>query len=271
MFRYCIISIFLCATVIVADAQDFGLADSLMRTANYERAAVEYERCIYLSTDAQTSTRALRSKAECYKCMARYDRAADVLERCAQNYDDHLQLALCLYLGEKFQKVIETAENAQFLFDTVTADMLLLQTLALNEIGLYDSAHSVALRMVALLPDRDECLRNSVETIYAHAPRLKKEATARWLSLCPGLGHLYAGYPLKAATALAINSAAIGFGIWQTVEGYYLTAYLGGAGLLSVTWPGTMRSAELHARKTNERRMAGFNRQCRERLVDTLN
>ena len=270
MFRYCIISIFLCATAIVADAQDFGLADSLMRAAEYERAAVEYERCHYLAATSEQAAQALRFKAECYKRMARYDRAASALGRCAQTYGDHLQTALCHYLGEQFPQVVETAENARLLFDTLTADMLLLQTLALNEMGMYDSAHAVARRLVALLPSEDDSLRVSVDALYAQSPKLKNEATARWLSLCPGLGHLYAGYPLEAATAWAINAAALGFGVWQVLERCYITAYIGGAGLLSATWPGAMRSAELHARKTNQRRTAQFNQRCRERLVDSF-
>lgn len=270
MFRYCIISIFLCATVTVANAQDFSLADSLMRAADYERAAVEYERCHYLATQADQATAALRHKAECYKRMARYERAAATLERYAQSYGDYLQIALCHYMGEAFPKTVETCENARLLFDTVTADLLLLQTLALNELYLYDSAHAVAQRLVTLLPATDDRLRDTVDALYAQSPKLKSETTARWLSLCPGLGHLYAGYLLEAATAAAINAAAMGFGVWQVLEHCYITAYIGGAGLLSATWPGAMQSAEIHARKTNQRRTAEFNRHCRERLIDSF-
>lgn len=270
MFRYCIISIFLCATAIVANGQNLRHADSLRLAGDLERAAIEYERCHYLATTAEESRMALHCKAECYKQMQHFEKAATTLKRCAENYNDHLQLTLCLYLSGQFEQAVATAENTRLMFDTVTTDLLLLQTLALNELNRYDSAHAVALRMVATLPpEKADSLRTLVESCYQHAPTLKNENTARWLSLVPGLGHLYAGYPLEGAAAFFINAAALGFGIWQVFERCYITAYIGGAGLLSATYPGVMRSAEIHARKTNQRRTAQFNQQCRQQLIKT--
>lgn len=271
MFRYCIISIFLCATAIVANAQDCRYADSLMQAGRYEMAAIEYERCHYLATTAEASQTALHRKAECYKLLQRFDLVATTLKRCAESYDDLLHLTLSLYLSGQFAQAVETAESAALQYDTTAADLLLLQTLALNEMGQYDAAHAVALRMAATLPpERGDTLRDVIEQCYAQPPKLKSEDNARWLSLIPGLGHLYAGYPLEAVAAFTINAAALGFGVWQVFERCYITAYIGGAGLLSATYPGAMRSATIHAKKTNERRTAQFNQQCRERLVDGL-
>lgn len=279
MFRYFIISIFLCATAIVANGQDFRLADSLREAGNLSRAAVEYERCHYLATSAAESQMALHSKAECYKQMHCFGQAAATLQRCAESLDDYLQLTLCLYLSGQFEQAVATAEEAilscnndsSALSSTqsrIPTDLLLIETLALNEMHCYDSAYAVALRMAATLPpEQADSLRTSIENCYRHTPALKKESTARWLSLCPGAGHLYAGYPVEAVAAFVINAAALGFGIWQLFEHCYITAYIGGAGLLGATWPGSILSAEQHARKSNVQRSARFNRQCREQLL----
>lgn len=268
MYRFFIISIFLCATVTTGRAQDFHRADSLRMAGNYAWAATEYERCNYLATTTEEATQALRDKTQCYRQLQRYDLAVRTLERCIATYNDHLQLALCLYLSEQFPRVVETVENAKILFDTTTSDLLLLQTLALNEMGLYDSARTVALQMGQLLPpEQARTALSTIETLYAHTPTLKNETTARWLSIVPGLGHLYAGYPVEAASAFLINATALGFGIWQVFERCFITAYIGGAGLLSATYPGAMLSAEQHAQKTNARRIGQFNEQCREQLI----
>lgn len=269
MFKSSTISIFLFAIAIVANAQDFHRADSLMQIGNYELSAIEYERCYYTSVSAEYSKIALLRKAECYKKMQNYTQAAATLKRCAETYDELLQTTLCLYLSGQFAAAVENAENICLTFDTVSSDLLLLQTLSLNEMGLYDSAHAVALRLAATLPpEESDNMRALVDDSYSHAPQLKNENTARWLSIIPGLGHLYAGYPLEAATAFVINSAALGFGIVQIFNRCYITAYIGGAGLLSATYPGSMRSAEQHTKNKNQQLSTQFNQQCRKRLID---
>lgn len=266
-----IISIYLFATATAVSAQDFRLADSLLQTGDYALAAVEYERCHYCAGSRDVSLAALRQKAQCYKHLQRYDLAASTFERCAATYADHIQIALCHYLSGHYSRVVETAQSAGLVFDTASIDMLLLHTLALNEMQCYDSASAVAFRLAGLCDSAAASrIRAVVSALYSRTPRLKSEATARWLSFFPGLGHLYAGYPLEAVTALLLNAAALGFGVWQVLDRCYITAYIGGAGTLSATYPGVMKSASLHVRKTNLRRASSFNSCFRRQLIDNL-
>ena len=257
MYRFFTTFIFLCALATVTKAQSFATADNLFTARDYERAAVEYERCVFLAESRTATHNALVKKAQCYKQLERYDRAAATLERCARDYDDYAQLALCHYLDANFVAAVSAVENCRMLADSVDKDVLLIQLLSLNELHRYDSAQAVALEIVG----------HQLDSCYAARPRLKKEKTAWYLSFVPGLGHIYAGQYGLGAAAFALNAAVLGFGVWQAFEGCWLTAYLGGAGLLSATYPGAMRSAEYYVRQYNYRRTSQFNTDLRGRLL----
>ena len=271
MYRYYTIFIFLCALAIGTKAQSFAKADSLFAAGEYEWAAVEYERCVYLSESRQTTHEALRRRAESYKRLGRYDKAGDALERCAESYDEFQQLALCRYLAGHYSTAAFVVDRCEMLFDTVGEDMYLIKILALNEQALYDSARTVADSLAARhLAATGEDIAPLIDSIYALKPHLKSEKLAWYLSFIPGMGHVYAGEVGLGLAAFAMNVAALGFGVWQVFEGCYVTAYMGGAGLLSITYPGAMRSAAHYVKRTNYRRTTRFNGGARETLIDAL-
>ena len=88
-------------------------------------------------------------------------------------------------------------------------------------------------------------LKPLFDSLYAETPKLKNEKLGQWLAYIPGLAHCYAGYPAYGLAAFALNAAMLGFGVWQVLERCYLTAWIGGAGMLSITYPGALHSAEL--------------------------
>ncbi len=271
MYRYFTISIFLCVLATGVEAQSFAVADSLMAAGDYALAAVEYERCVYLSESREATRTALERKAECFKKAGNYRKAADITERYVSRYADFRQLALCRFLDNDFISAAFAVDRCEMVCDTLGEDMLLMKMLALNGQALYDSAHAVGM----LLADRHRELTGSdmapmIDSLYSKTPRLKKESLGWLLSLVPGLGHAYAGEYGLAAVAFLMNAAALGFGVWQVYEGCYITAWLGGAGLLSVTYPGAMRSAEYGVRKANYECTSTFNAACRQRVMDAL-
>lgn len=272
MYRYFTIFIFLCALATGTKAQSFAFADSLFEAGDYELAAVEYERCVYLSESRQTTYEAWKRCAQSYKMLGRYDKAGDALECCVgKTYSDYLQLALYRYLGGYYETSSFVVERCEMLFDTVGEDMYLIKMLALNEQELYDSARVVADSLVAKhFKSTGEDIMPLIDSLYALKPRLKSETLGWYLSLVPGLGHVYAGQYGLGAAALLMNVAALGFGVWQALEGCYITAYLGGAGLLSTTYPGAMRSATHYIKKANYKRTSSFNNGCKEALINAL-
>lgn len=271
MYRYSTIFIFLCALVSAANAQSFSMADSLFAAGDYELAAVEYERCVYQSESRQATQQALRKKALCYKALNRYSRAAETQSRCTESYGDWLQLTLYSYLAADFSGAATAAANATMLCDTVGEDLMLLQMLALNELTLYDSARIVADKLVAHhLAATGDDISSIVDSIYSRQPSLKSEKLGWYLSFVPGLGHVYAGEVGLGLAAFAMNAAVLGFGVWQVFEGCYITAYMGGAGLLSVTYPGAMHSAAHYIKRTNYLRTSAFNNSLRQGIMDAM-
>lgn len=271
MFRYCTIYIFLFATAIVASAQSTALADSLSAAGCYERAAVEYERCAYRSLSLDEQRHALQQKAGCEKAVGRYAAAAHTIGRYAYSAADYYQQALCHYLASDLDAATASLDHARLLADTLREDILLLQVLTLNAMQQFDSARQVA----SLLADTYR--RSSgidiaplLDSLYALRPAMKSERTAWWLSFIPGLGHFYAGEYAVGSAAFLLNAAVLGFGIWQVFERCYITAYVGGAGLLSATYLGAMRSAEHYVRKRNHDRTAAFDTLFREHLLDSF-
>ena len=206
MYRYFTIFIFLCAlaTGIDAEAQSFARADSLMAAGEYEWAAVEYERCVYLSESREATRTALERKAECFKRAGNYRRAADALERYASSYADFRQLALCRYLDGDFTSAAFTVDRCEMIHDTLGEDMLLIRLLALNEQALYDSAHAAGRALAARhLEATGEDIGPLVDSLYSRSPRLKSESLGWYLSLLPGLGHVYAGEYVLGTVNLA--------------------------------------------------------------------
>ena len=271
MFKSCTIFIFLCVLVSVTRGQSLGRADSLFDSGDYALAAVEYERCVFLSESRETTSRALRQKALCYKSEGRFAEAAATIERYVDSYADHYQLALCRYLAADYQGASSTVRNYSMWYDSVDRDMLLIQMLALNEQKLYDSARAVSIQ----LAERHKAIAGEdlmplLDSLYDACPKMKDETVGFWLSFIPGLGHAYAGNYAMGVGALLLNATVVTFGVWQLLEHCYVTAYLGGAGMLNITYLGSMRSAAYQLQKTNYQRSAPFNQRFRQMIVGAL-
>ncbi len=264
MYKYFTIFIFLFATVIGVKSQDMREADSLLACGQNKLAAVEYERCAFEATSRKELCEALKRKVQCYRNEGRYDKAAETWERCATTQEDYFNYIMCLYLSDQYEKVIELAESCRLLFDSTDMRILLLEVLSLNETGSYGKAQGVAQEM-ARQSNIDGTI---IDSIYKNCPKLKKEEVAMWLSIVPGLGHLYAGCYGKAVTAFLINAAALGFGLWQVFEKFYITAYIGGAGMLSITYLGNFKSANYYVRKSNYTKTIRFNKDCKKMLME---
>ena len=246
-----------------------AVADSLRAAGCYDLAAVEYERCLFRPGTMADVRLALVRKAHCQKAAGRYAQAAQTIGRYAQHPADYCQQGLCHYLAGNFSAAATSLDYARMLSERVGEDVLLLQVLTLNALQLYDSARAVA----TLLADTyrastGDDIAPILDSLFLLTPKLKSENTARWLSFVPGLGHYYAGEYGVGTAAFLLNAALLGFGVWQVFERCYLTAYVGGAGLLSATFPGAMRSAQHYVRKRNHRLTSAFNAAFRDALLE---
>lgn len=91
--------------------------------------------------------------------------------------------------------------------------------------GRYDEARAAVLRC----PGADA---EAIEKLFRKAPKDKKETTAMWLSLVPGLGQFYLGNPGQGLLNLGLTAASGAFLVWQCMDGCWITGLLGGGLLL---------------------------------------
>ncbi|MGP1515529.1 MAG: hypothetical protein ACTTJH_06170 [Bacteroidales bacterium] len=258
--------------VIVKDtATVFAVADGYLSCRNYEMAIVEYERCFYGSQSRDVSYKALQQKALCYKLIGQYIKAATTLERVADTYEDYYQIVLCYYLGNDFIKANEMISKTELYFDALKEDMLLLKVLTLNEINEYNKSYNAAIELADKLNGSAKVdIKRFLERMYKKLSKLKSEKTARVLSFVPGLAHIYAGDYVQGISAFTLNFLVLGFGTWQIFESCYVTAYLGGASLLSVTYPGAMQSGMYAVKKLNYKKTSEFNNSFKIGLLSLL-
>lgn len=276
MYRFYITFIFLCVTHFAGSlsAQNSSFcakADSLFEEKNYRLARVEYERCFYLSSSQEQSYYALKQKSLCYKALKEYSKAADILLRVAERYEDFYQVALCYYLGDDYAKSLEAVAMAEMLSDTIKEDIVLIKLLAQNELQDYDAARLTAKTLNELhVKSGAKDLLPLIDSLYAELPEKKSERLAEILSFIPGLGQIYAGEYLQGFAALGMNAVALGFGVWQIFDKCYITAYVGGVGALSMTYPGAKTSGVYSAKKYNYKQSQKFNRLFKTTLIENL-
>ena len=258
-----ITSIFLCA----------AFSSEAQERTDWELKAVQYERAAFDAEDPYDAAEALVSKAECYKQCGRYSDAAATLGRVSmyllppERRDDVLyEKELCCYLAGDFEAAASYMEEAG---EGSSPRRLLLDALVLGECARWDEARGKSEALMELLYDGDDldAAGTGLDALFSEVPELKTEKQAVFRSFLPPLGHLYSGHLSEGLVSLGLNSAALGWTVWQCVSGNWITGLLGGGIALNYTLMGGMeRSAEL-AEQYNHDSMRGFNDALRTLLL----
>jgi hypothetical protein len=245
--KYFFIFTFLCATSLTISAKDiFSIADSLYNTGEFSRAAIEYERVIYLSSDLTVLNEAYYKKALCFKNKSDFSKALNQLLRInffnlsdsiANKY--HYESALCGYLsGDYAQTESQLMQYRYANKDTLSIrKILLLEALNYNELEKYDQAKTdfIDYFRINYPPDKAEMLIQEVQNCYSkkHLPHLKSQKKANILEFMPGLGLVYVGKPIEGSFNFLLNALCLSSGVYEIYYGYYLTGYFFGAVTLS--------------------------------------
>lgn len=265
--------IFLC--VLFSAKGQFYYADSLYNSSSFDDANLAYERIYFETENASIKQKALLKKAWTQKTQNDYAAAQQTLERIdiysieSDSIKKLIQYELILtaYLANNFRQVDSYAK--QFLINNTDSpydiQMLLIQILALNELGEWNEAYKKAKVFEGLS-------QNDVQTdsIYAFKEKfkLKKVEKAKMLStFLPGTGQLYAGYPVKAATSVTLHGASLAFGVFSVLDGYYLSGFLTGAGLLQAFYFGGIKHSGSLAERRNKKKIAKKSKGLKEHLI----
>jgi hypothetical protein len=134
------------------------------------------------------------------------------------------------------------------------ADYLYLRWMTLAEMNEFKKAKS-EMHAYAVIGAKDS-LKSKVDLLDT-APARKRARKARILSAAlPGAGAVYAGYPLRGATAFALSAGFAGLTAFLVTQQLYVAALASGFSPLSRFYRGNIRLAEkLADRKSEENRL----------------
>lgn len=258
---------FLCAPFLIKAQTEFLFkADSLFHNGEYGSAALFYERAFFESHDVSTSSFAILKKVDCLKkqnlftlALAQLDKIRfDLLPKDVQPKWRY-ERAFCSYMSDNFSQVEKEFEFYNvFINDTAfRRSMLFLETAALiNEFKWQEAKTSLQqyIQFAAADSLQKMDLTAKAEKILNHHPKYKDPDKARQLSIMPGLGQLYSGYPAEGAFSFILNAAALSFGVYHVLNGFPITGYFGGAGMLQAFYFGGQNRAAILSVRSNERK-----------------
>jgi hypothetical protein len=281
--RYFCTFIFLCALFTVSSAQSiFRIADSLFTKGDYRNAVIEYERVIYLTNDHHISNHSVYRKAMCYKALGEYSRASQQLLRIAYyGTNDSAQFlyryetATCSFLASKFDDTrSQLLQIRQYTKDlNLVKKIYLLEALNNNELGDYIKAKE---SFILYFEDNyTPALSDSLKQVFANyysrrgLPRFKSQKIGNILEYLPGLGLIYAGYPVIGTFNFLLNAICLYGGIYEIYYRYYFTGYFAGAAVLSKFYFGGRSLTEKMIVRRNYLEKRKFNDKIRNTIRKT--
>jgi tetratricopeptide (TPR) repeat protein len=278
--RFSCTFIFLCAIFTANKAQGiFRHADSLFVTGNYRNAAIEYERVIYLTNDLNITNHSVYNKAICYKNLGEYSKACQQLLRISYfgtsdsaQFLYHFEMAGCSFLAGKFEDThSQLLQIRQYTKDSsFIKKILLLEALNNDELGDYSAAKESLTKYFEanFSASRADSLKHVFADYYSRRglPRIKSQKLAEILEYLPGLGLLYAGYPVMGAFNFLLNAVCLTGGVYEIYYGFYFTGYFAGAAVLSKFYFGGRSLTEKMIVKRNYIEKRRFNDKVRNQL-----
>lgn len=268
---------FLCVPFLInAQGNTLGYPDSLRDLHQYRRAAVEYERIIFLHPETESAARAALGKADCEKMLGLYDQAATGLEQVNMlsvsdpglRYRILFEGMVTAYLAHDPSRAYgKQAMILHFFPDSAgSRDLMLLGILSLNEMHRWHQADTAYQRYMA----RWGGGYAAASSPYRHIPRLKDPDKAERLSAYlpfTGAGLFYAGDVKEGLLNMALQVGFIAFGTYSVLMERYITGVLIGVGGYAAFYHGGVRRARRVAELRNARESLRFNTLVRDGLM----
>jgi hypothetical protein len=271
--KFYLIYIYLCAPFFI-NAQ-IHVGDSLFNNEQWLAARVAYERALYQGvTSIDQYNTLLLKKALCFKAEKNFDAAYQVLVKSSfYEGSDSIKLllyyeaALNAYLSNKPDISIGLIQEQSFyLQDTDQKNQLLfLEIIALNEMQQWQEAEKSFLLYTQI--NRLDNTEGIYDEILNY--KFKKIKKAENLSyILPGVGQMYAGYPLRGLLSGAIQGGLVYLSLSSFLNGYYFSGTFTGVALFYMFYNGGARYASKLATRNNEEKVAEFNTKIKEILIE---
>ncbi len=222
-----------------------------MEARNYRAAAVEGERIFFHAPERITRMRAILARTWALKHLGEYELAFENLRRISPGnlpaelqYRIHHERVLLLFLKEDWIGVLAEADRLRNRVEQRDWQLLsgYLHVLALVHLERYDVALEEMNRYFEALG------LQAVEHFPVAPADSKNPRKAAWLStFLPGTGQIYAGKTAEGLGSTGLQAAALGWGIYNILTGYYVTALFTGGGLFQAFYFGGIDRAHHHA------------------------
>ena len=241
-------------------------AEALEKNSNYARAALLYERCVYLSELNTEKANFLLKKAECYWAIDELSQAKIALQRINTiNLSDSLlfktqyALAATYYMQGNYQSAnSELIQIKAFIQDSSLVQkstfLLRLTLVNLHEYKAAELQFELWANQLSISKSVKSELFEELKTIFdkKNLPKFKDPEKAKLLSMyLPGTGQFYAGYFWEGAANLSFQLAGLailGYGICST---YYITGGIVGLGIFQRFYKGGVKRSQFLAEKRN--------------------
>jgi tetratricopeptide (TPR) repeat protein len=239
-----------------------------------------FNKAYYLSDEKNKKAELLLKSNECYKTLGLYEEAILSLKQIfplglsdTLQFNIKLQLAILNYLKSDFTESLSQLEQIEQYTksENLKNEVLPIKVMVLNELENYDEAKKTMLKWIVNTAPKElnDSLTEVVNKLYSdkNIPHFKNTKTAKTLSyIFPGLGQLYAGYPLGFLASLTLTSAALGYGVYNFITQHYFTTFTFNNGLFQAFYIGGARRAEFLANKKNNKLKSNFNNSIKDYL-----
>ena len=260
------ISLFLILCFVSANAQTkdpITLADSLYALGDYQPAITEYKRFLFFNKIEKQAAQVYARIGKCYRNLYDWINAEEFYNRAiAIANNDSLRAEYKISLG-----IVYISSK-----DFIAAEKILLPLASLSESPSIQSKATFFLSLIYIYchkwSEAKEYLGDNVissdSALYSELNQLLEKAVktkhksptlARCLStFIPGLGQIYAGRPLSALNAMAINLGT-GYLLYNTIDKHpsFIEIYTYGS-LFHRFYSGNRNNADIYVREGNEKK-----------------
>lgn len=274
MIRFWLTCIYLFVAFSINAQIDY--AESIYETGNYELAAVEFERAIYLSADQSEKNKAILGKVNSLKQQQRFKEAYYTTLRgntyspdSTINGQIRYESILTAYLGELYNDGYNQFKQLKYFHKNqlVTDRARIIAVLCLNELGRWDEAAEILTFI-----NRKYELKIDLTEIYDSRkyPKIRDlEKQQFGLALFPSFILLREGELVSGLGSMLLKGMVLSYNVYHLINGYYLNALLAG-GAYALLYAGSTSNASDALIINNNRKLQKYNTLLRQRILESI-
>ncbi len=195
---------------------------------NKQLLFLEYS--IWKTQDTTLKVKLIFKKASLLKNTSRYNEACDELERIKHNYsfnqnEVNYQLALNHFLSYKYDKAYNDLLDIPDTLRYSDKNIKLLWLLILVGKHEWDNCKKYLL----MFSDTTQLTINNINKLPTYIKYKSPVKASRMSSYLPGLGQIYAGYPLKGIISFSLNAGFVFLATEEYINKYFISGTVFGA------------------------------------------